>query len=444
MTLAAYTWLTRLAALVAGPPFLAYAGLSGRHRDGLRQRLGLGPPPLPTADPRPRLWLHAASVGEVQVVRSLIAALDGILGEVAVVVSTVTPHGQACARQQLPAEIPCFFAPLDLPAVVRRVVQQVRPALYVPVETELWPHMLAYAHAYGSRLVLLNGRLSERSFDRYRRIRGLIAPLLARFEALAVIDAVDRDRYLALGADPSRVRVLGNAKYDLAAGPDVAEAGRLRRRLGLAPGQPVLVAGSTHTGEDEVLLAAFASLRPRFPDLVLVLAPRHLARLPKVAESITRLGAEHRLLSAVQGDGRPAPVILVDTMGDLGRLYGLAFMTFCGGSLVPKGGHNLLEAAVWGRPILFGPHTADFQDARELLERRGAGFLVDDAGGITGTWLRLASDQAAYATCCRAARQAALEQQGAARRQARLLHEILTGPLRRDPARSHPTTPELP
>jgi len=421
----AYQLTSCLIFTVAFPVFFLYSCCTGKHRTGLGERFGFFKSADNGTSSAQRIWLHAASVGEVQVARALIDELKKEFPDAALILSTMTEQGQRVARQQLGPEVRCIFAPLDLPQVVRRAVDRLKPTVYLCLETELWPNLLHRLEDRRIPAILLNGRLSERSFRRYEKIRGFMARVLNGFAAIAVIRPDDAKRYVALGAAPQRVSIVGNAKYDLTVDTSTSVALRIRRQLGLAPDQPLLVAGSTHGGEEAMLLETLHAVQTRLPDLVLALAPRHLERLPEVTALLSGAGEPFDLLSHCKANGRTASVVVVDTMGELSSLYGAATFVFCGGSLVPRGGHNLMEAAIWGRPVCYGPDMKDFLDARELLETAGAGFTVASPQALADTLLRFIDQPDLYATASAKAQEVALAQQGAARRQVQLVKTLL-------------------
>lgn len=411
--------------IVVSPFFLIYNCITGKHWKGLGQRLGfLGTIPR-TAGGGLRIWLHAASVGEVQVARALVDEIQNQLPQASLLLSTVTRQGRAVAEKQLPG-IPCIFAPLDLVGIANRALKNFQPDVYVCLETELWPVMLCQAHRNGCRLLLLNGRMSEESFRNYSKIKGFMRDILSLFETVAVIQESDAERYAALGATPEQIKIVGNAKYDLASSEETLAATRNRYRgwLGLQPGQPVFLAGSTHTGEEELLIEVFRKLREKVPDLAWLIAPRHIGRLAELQRTLTAHGVEYECFSRVKTEGRRKSTVLIDTMGELAGLYSVARYVFCGGSLVNRGGHNILEAAVWGRPVVYGPSMEDFADAKELLESARAGFPVTTPQEITDIFLAWAASPQDYELAAQRAKDVALAQQGSARRQVELIQRI--------------------
>jgi len=410
-------WLLFLALF----PFLLIYCLGGEAGE-LSQRLGFSPRRAPGGGRR--LWLHAASVGEVQAARMLVDEILEACPDADIVVSTLTRHGQEVLKNQLGDRVTPIFAPLDLGWFCRRAMRSIRPEVYVCLETELWPSILAAARAQGVTTLLVNGRLTVRSLARYRLIRGMVEKMLTGFAALAVISEEDGRRFTELGADPSRIVVTGNAKYDVARIKDASPA-RLRERLGLEPGRPVAVLGSTHTGEERMFAPVIVELTREIPGMVWIIAPRHIRRIPEVAEILKGHGLGFDLYSTLTG-GRSHDIVLVDTVGDLASLYSVASWVFCGGSLVARGGHNLFEAAAWGVPVLFGPHMDDFDDVARLLREEGGGFQVSSAGEAGERILAWHRDPNAYLAACNAARKAALRQVGAAARQAEIILAALT------------------
>jgi len=345
---------------------------------------------LPRCDPG-GLWLHGSSVGEAQLVGLLARRMRELRPELPLSASAFTPTG----RRQLPAPPDvdaAFFAPLDFRGLPGRVLDGLRPRLLVLVETELWPNLIQEADARGIPVVMVNARLAPERMGRYRRLSGLYRPLLLRLAAVAAQSDEDADRFRALGLAPRAVSVSGNVKYDLPA-PE-GDAAALRRRFALDEARPVLVAGSTGVGEESAVLDAFRTLAGDRPDLYLILAPRHPQRCAEVADALRKRGLAFLPLSAARGDVSQHDVLLVDTVGELAALYRLGTVAFVGGSLVPVGGHNLLEPANVGVPVLFGPHTHHVAEMAATLEREGAGIRVGDASTLAHETARLLDDPA--------------------------------------------------
>jgi 3-deoxy-D-manno-octulosonic-acid transferase len=362
-----------LALLAAAPYYLWKGRASGRYLRSLGERLG-GPPP-PLASGEPSIWIHAVSVGEVLVARGLVEALKARFPARRVIVSTTTATGNALARQALAAD-GVFFNPLDLPWSVRRALAGLNPSLLVLVETEIWPNLIHEAHRRGTRVAVANGRLSPRSFPRYRRLRPLLARVLREVDVFLMQGEAHAERARVIGAPPERVRVTGNIKYDAPAAGGAPSAG-MTALLGAATA-PLWVAGSTMAGEEELVLRAFAEARPAVPALRLLIAPRHPERADDVASLAERAGhrvARRSRLGTSAWEG--GDVLVLDTMGELAQAYPFATVVFVGGSLVPTGGHNVLEPALAGRAVIVGPHMENFQEIAD--EFRAAGALVQVA-----------------------------------------------------------------
>ena len=419
-------WLTFI---IVFPFFLVYSLCTGRYREGLGQRFGFLGVAGQKQNQAMTIWLHGASVGEVLLARILIKELAKILPKADFVLSTMTEQGMLVARKPAEVNVRCIYAPLDLVGMVGRPIQKIRPALYICLETELWPAFLLKAKKAGVKLVLLNGRLSERSFQRYQLVKGFMTGILSSFSMISVVQLSDAKRYMILGAEPGKVRVLGNAKFDQNMESLALESEeKYRSWLNLRPGQPLLVAGSTHTGEEEMLLSVFLDLKKAtgMQDLIWVVAPRHLQRLNEVEGMLKQKQVPFERLSDVKVTERKADTVLVDSVGDLAGLYSVASYVFCGGSLVERGGHNIMEAAILGKPVFYGPSMRDFSDAAELLESVGAGFPVSGPEALTEAILYFMNHPEEYDTASRRAREIAATQQGAARKQALLVKEVLT------------------
>lgn len=412
--------------LLVFPFFLVFSFATGRHRDRLGQRLGLYPELDKKAEGDVRIWLHASSVGEVQAARAIIPEIRRLLPEADFVLSTMTVHGRRVAEKFLGKDASCVLAPLDVPLIVDRSFAAIDPDLYVCIETEIWPLILKKIARKGRRLVLVNGRMSKSSYRGYRKIRGFMARILLQFEKMAVISSGDRERYVNLGMDSERIQVLGNVKYDLALPPD-QEAVRRRYRslLGIEPGCEVLIGGSTHGNEEEQLLSLLDAGVEKGRQL-LILAPRHLERLPQIRRMLEQKGCPFDLFSDLeQGRVRQTDLVLVDCMGELAMLYSVADYVFCGGSLVSRGGHNVMEVALWNRAVFYGANMSDFKDATSMLEEAGGGFMVRDCSALKEKIAFFREHQQEYRLACSRAGELARAQQGAARKQAEMVVSLL-------------------
>ncbi len=341
------------------------------YRGRLHQRLGFVVP-----QPRPGcVWVHAVSVGEVQAAAGLIRELRRRVPGVDVLITTVTPTGAQRAQALFGDAVPHCYLPYDLPGPVRRFLDRVRPAVAIILETEIWPTLYHELGRRGTPLVLASARVSTRSVDRYRRMASLFRETLSHGIVIGAQSTADAERFRAIGAAPDRVHVTGNVKFDLDIPQPSIDAG-LAFRSAAAAGRPIWIAGSTHEGEEEAALAAHVTVRQRHPEALLILVPRHPQRFDAVRGLLRRRGHRFAQRSSGQTPQAADDVFLVDTLGELQSFYAASDVAFVGGSLVPVGGHNLLEPAVLGRLILSGPHTHNAQDIAELLAQSGALHIV--------------------------------------------------------------------
>jgi 3-deoxy-D-manno-octulosonic-acid transferase len=372
----------------------------------VRARLARGAPP-PAGGPRG--WIHAVSVGEAIAAAPLLEGLHAAHPALPLVVTTVTETGARIVRERFAGLAEHRYFPLDLPGAAARAVRSLDPAFLICLETELWPNVLRHLAARSTPVMIANGRFSDRSFRRYRLVRPFMRRVLADVTVLAMQSEDDARRAVALGAPPARVFVTGNLKRE--ARVDGAEAAdRWRARLGLAPGRLLWIAGSTHPGEEDAVFQVHAAARRACPDLALVVAPRHPERAADVLARARAAGAV-----AVRRTALPATadVVVLDTVGELAELYGAADVVFVGGSLVPHGGQNLLEPALRGKPVLFGPHTQNFREATALLTASGGGAVVADAPDLAAALGALLADPARRRRMGEAARAAAAPRDGA-------------------------------
>ncbi len=411
------------------PALWGYGRLSGRIRSGLPERLG-----RPASDalrrlgPRPRVWFHAASLGEVRVGAAIIRALRVREPRLSILVSVMTEHGRRLARRVLDPDIPVVFAPLDFPPAVHRALKLVQPDVLVFLETEIWPNWAFEARRMGIRTALINGRISRSSFGRYRKIRIFLRSVLKGFDSFSMSTQEDADRIRTLGAVSRKIAVHGSAKYDLlTSDADPQLACGVRRLLALGAEQPVLVAGSTRKGEEHSVLRAFERIRQARPDALLIIAPRHVERTAAVASQVRARGLDCQLKTQLErGRPRSAPVVILNTFGELFHFYSVASLVFCGGSLVPLGGQNPLEPAAWLKPVLFGPHMENFLDAKRALEAAGGGFQIRNGAELAERALWLLADDQELKKRGAQAHRALLMCQGASQAHARSIADLLT------------------
>jgi len=365
-----------------------WRGLGNRgYWQGLGERFGFGAP----AARAPCIWLHAVSLGEVSAAAALVRALQARHPGTPVTLTTATPTGRARARALFGASVDVRFLPYDTPGSVRRFLRRIRPRLAIIMETELWPNLFFQCERMGVPLVLANARLSAKSVSRYRRFGSLFRGVLSATTLVAAQTAEDALRFSAIGAQPGRTHVVGNVKFDQDTGPAALDAGRaIRARCW--DGRPTWIAGSTHAGEEDQVLGAHAALRSHLPQALLLLVPRHPERFDRVAELLRGKEFPFERRSLLKPVAMETQVLLVDTVGELGALYAAADVAFVGGSLVPVGGHNLLEPAALGVPVLTGPFNANSQDIVRLLVQQGAAVRVADAQQLAAWLTRLLSD----------------------------------------------------
>ncbi len=371
--------LALLVALVAGVPWWLWRmATTHKYREGLLRRLGRVPKGLAAsaqARDRPVIWLHAVSVGEVLAAGRLAAELDRAFPAFRLLISTTTRTGQVLARERFGAGR-VFYCPLDLPWAVRAYLSALRPRLLILAETEFWPNLLSGCFRRQIPIVVVNARISDRSWPRYRRLRRLWRSLLGRLSCVLAQSETDAERLRVLGCPPQRVLVAGNLKFDVHAAQEADATFQLKA---LAGGLRLIVAGSTMEGEEAALLAAWPRLLAADPQLVLVLAPRHPERFAAVAVLVERSGAPWVRRSAWPAHPEalaPGAIVLLDSIGELASVYSLASVAFVGGSLVPAGGHNPLEPAQFGVPVVMGPHYANFRAITEELRAHGALCIV--------------------------------------------------------------------
>lgn len=380
--------------------------LSGKSRPGWDERWGRLPAALHgRAGGRPRVWIHAVSAGEVVAAVPILRELRACLPGHELLLSVTTPAGQEMARQQAAPSVDAIFTfPFDLPWVVRRVVRAIRPQVFVSLESELWPNLLHELKRQGAATVMVNGRISERNFRRVRRFgRGLFRWMLSNMDRLLVQSEADAERIRALGEGldaPGRVAVLGNSKFDQEIARLTPEARlALRRELKLPDEAPVFVAGSTRSSEEEAqVVAAYQQMRARFPDLCLLLAPRHKERAEEVVRAAQAAGLSPVRRTQLTAAEAPVRHLVLDTLGELANVYAVATFTFVGNSFEPVvkgGGQNILQPLAHGRPVLFGPRTATIRSEVALALEAGVGFRVVDSVELAAAGIRLLEDPVA-------------------------------------------------
>ncbi len=411
------------------PPFWAYSRISGNYHGSIRQKAGYYPEELVrTISGYPRIWIHAVSVGEVSAAVPIIQSIATLMPGCAIILSTGTEHGQAFAISKIGSAALCVYAPFDFFLSTRRALQTFAPDILVCVETEIWPNWLMEAHRSGIKTALVNGRISVRSIGRYRKIRPLMQITLRHIGVFSMIGEADAERIHQIGAPSSRIVINGNAKYDLLLHEaDERTKTAMMKRYRLNGDHPVFVAGSTRGEEAAIILDVYEKIVRSIPTTVLVIAPRHVKRVRQIAAQVKARGLSSQLRTQLDGKDtvRSAPIIIVDTIGELQATYSIASVVFCGGSLVPRGGQNVLEAAVWAKPVLYGPSMEDFLDAKQLLDETGGGIQIGDGRELAEKVLFYLNHPQQAEFVGKRAQKAVYSHKGAAQKHARVIQRVL-------------------
>ncbi len=427
-----YNVLLFIAAFLVVPFFAVKIVFAGKYRKSIGPKFGLIPRGVfEEMKGSPRIWVHAVSVGEVTAAAPIVSSLREMYPEACIVLSTSTETGQEMARSLITDATSHIYYPLDIPIVVRRVMDRVNPDIFVPVETEIWPNFVRICSEREIKIAMVNGRISPRSFRRYRKTKFFWKRIMNMIGTIGAISAIDASRLETLGVEPSKIHVLGNAKYDsLAARADESLRNEMEAKLDIPHGTKVFVAGSTHEGEDDAVLRAYRGLLERYPDMLMVIVPRHPERGNAVFSLAKDAGFDDciTMTGINRGERRSGQrIIIVDVIGELFKVYSLATMVFCGGSLVPRGGQNILEPAAWGKVVLYGPSMEDFIDERERLEMAGGGITIRDGSELLGEMLKLVEDPETLRRKGEAGREIVASNKGAALRYAEMIGHHLKG-----------------
>lgn len=423
-----YTILAVCAFIIALPYMFFKMAMTGKYRDALSQMLGFWPQEIRESMRGGCIWIHAVSVGEAVAASGIVQELKKLNPEKKILISTVTESGQKMARRIINDADGFIYFPLDFPWLVKKALRLFRPKIFVMVETELWPNFLRESRKFGTINVMVNGRISEKSLKQYRKLDlfgRMFQDMLSKVELFSMQSEIDAQNILSLGAEKKKVLLTGNTKFDQSYGhltPTEKEA--LLKIFGLSEAQPVLVVGSTHKGEEEYIFNTFLAVKEKYPDYKMILAPRHLDRINEVenlAHSYNLKTVRRTALPA----SHAADIILLDTIGELGQVYGLAEIVYVGGSLVNTGGHNLLEPAAQGKPMLFGPYMSNFKETVALVLAHEAGKQVQDKDELTRVMLELLADPAQIYAMGQNAEEMVRENKGASLRNARIIVSLL-------------------
>lgn len=377
--------------------FLLKMLITGKYRHSFLQKLGFRQKRLLSGlGAGQRIWIHAVSVGEVTAAAPIVKAIKKQRPEMRIIFSTSTETGQGMARKLVAGVDAFIYFPLDIPLAVHHMLHLVRPDVFVLVETELWPNFLAACHLRSVKVVMVNGRISPRSFMKYCRTGFFWKKILQNLDEVGMITAIDADRIERIGLNASKISVLGNAKYDALAAMVSRELhDDIVRRFNVRPDEKFLVAGSTHPGEEAVIINVYRELLKRYPDFKLILVPRHVERTKDVMTLLEQADFRDFITASRMQNGQARErerVIVVDVIGELFKVYSLGAIVYCGGSLVPKGGQNILEAAAWGKVIFYGPSMEDFSEEAALLEAVGAGLRISGERELLDGIQRLLAD----------------------------------------------------
>ncbi|NTV29835.1 MAG: 3-deoxy-D-manno-octulosonic acid transferase [Candidatus Omnitrophica bacterium] len=396
--------------------------LRGKWHNGMKARLGFIPDPiLDRLRGRRNIWLHAVSVGEVMAVEGMIRRLREQFPDRQIILSVTTRAGHALARRRYADTSLVIWSPLDLSLTVRIFVAAIRPEIYIAAETELWPNLFARLAQERVKILIVNGRISDAAFPRYRLVRGWLKSVLAKVSLFCMQSDLDVRRIVELGAPSERVVNVGNVKFDLTS--DLAQASP--GELGLEPGKLVWVAGSTHPGEEELVLGVYESLCTQFPDLRLVVAPRHPERAPGIVQMIAKSGLIPILFSTANRKPLGAgEVLVVDTIGHLVQFYSVATVVFVGKSLTVRGGHNIIEPGIFGKPVLVGPHMQNFMDITRAFMDSQAVVQVPDATALRSELERLLASSEERGLLGQRARDVIQRNRGATERTIKIITRI--------------------
>nr|MBU1328877.1 3-deoxy-D-manno-octulosonic acid transferase [Candidatus Omnitrophota bacterium] len=378
--------LYNLVFFLLGIFYLPYFVVTRRYRYGMKDRFGLLPEKIKSVCSKSKIiWVHAVSVGEIKAAGILAPFLRKAFPSHTLLFSTVTHTGNKVAKTIISGNESVFFLPFDISFIVDRVVRTVRPEIFISMETELWPNLILSLYKAGSRLILANGRISNRSYSRYKKGKFFISALLKKFSLILMQSDRDANRIIALGAQKEKVFVTGNLKFDIPLLDFDTKRTELRKRLNLKDEEVLLVAGSTHRGEEGDIIHGFSRLKKEYKDLRLLIAPRHIERAEEIEKLLIKTGFKSMKISFLS-IGHSAkdiePVFILDTIGELRSMYSASDIVFIGGSLIKKGGQNPIEPASLGKPIIFGKYTFNFHDVIKIFLENDSGLEVKDKEGL--------------------------------------------------------------
>lgn len=421
-----YNVLATIIVIIALPFFLVRMVITDQLCGRFREMCGFLPDDvLQRVHNKNCIWAHAASVGEIVATSSIIKETAKLLPNQTFLVSVVTPTGYEMAKRIIPEAAGVIYFPLDLPWLVEKVIRLVRPRIFMMVETELWPNFLKVARKYDVRTLMVNGRISDKSSKRYHYLMSILSDMLNNVDIFCMQSEQDAQYIIGLGANPNRVVITGNTKYDQTyTGVSPEEQIEIRGLLGLHTANPIIVAGSTHKGEEEMLLAAYEAVQRRYSQAAMVIAPRHVDRAEEIEDLCRKAGVAVRKRTEQRVTVETAQVVILDTIGELGKIYSIADLVFVGGSLVAKGGHNILEPAAHGKPVLVGPHMFNFKEIYALLSKRGICRTVNNPAELGTYMLELLDNSELRLHMRQEALQIIEENKGASAKSAQYVREL--------------------
>ena len=417
-----YSFLLYLSVILLSPVWLLLLLFKRKHRIGLAQKLGFF---LPTQT-RPTIWIHAVSVGETIASVRLVKELIKLAPDYRIMFSTTTITGQDVARKKLSPYANIFYFPYDLPGATRRAVKAINPEVLILIDTELWPNIIRASKKHGAKIVIVNGRISDKSFPRYHRFYWLVRYVLKNIDLFAMQSEKDGERIINMGANPALVDVPGNLKFDQSTEPVTSEnRSKLREQLGIGENANVLFLGSIHNGEEAVIRAAI-KVRAQVPDLRIVIAPRRIDDISWIESELEGSGLHTIRKSRLEENSTSVDsVIVIDTFGELAKLYSIADVAFVGGSFIPHGGQNPLEPSAHGVTPVFGPCMINFREAVEALVSGGGGCQVETEDELHDTIVKLLTDDVKRSACGTSARQIVESNQGASARAAQSIVNLI-------------------
>ncbi|MCX5680321.1 MAG: 3-deoxy-D-manno-octulosonic acid transferase [Candidatus Omnitrophica bacterium] len=373
------------------------------------------------------IWIQAVSVGEVAACRGLVDRLKIVFPDRKVLLSTITKTGNDLARKLFGNDAVIIYFPLDLSWIVKKAVSLVNPSLYIMIETEIWPNMIREVSLRGIPSAIVNGRISDRSFGKYKLAKPFLSKTMKRIGVFCMQSLQDAERIIGLGAPKERVRVTGNMKFDADVSVDIGRSEYIKRSMGMADSDTLLVAGSTHKGEEVIVLQVFKKLSAEFPRLKLLIAPRHIERTGEVEEAIKSFGLTSVRFSSICGtqDLKRAPqIFILDSIGKLRDIYSISTIVFMGGSLVPHGGQNPIEPAALGKPVIFGPYMFNFREITAAFLDNGAAILVKESEELFDSIKMLLTAPERLSEMTRCAGLAITEKRGATQRNMKELESL--------------------